>query len=102
LLNQHILNNISQINAPSSSTVTLANGNIISSSIYSGAGPTLSNSNIPSELLSPSHIDSMMSSQQSSLLSRTIADNDRPTNPPTSLMTNGSSDGHSLIDNNNF
>ncbi|CAF2265206.1 unnamed protein product [Rotaria magnacalcarata] len=102
LLNQHILNNISQINAPFSSTVTLANGNIISSSIYSGAGPTLSNSNIPSELLSPSHIDSTMSSQQSSLLSRTISDNDRPTNPPTSLMTNGSSDGHSLIDNNNF
>lgn len=43
-----------------------------------------------------------MNSQQSSLLSRTISENDRSTNPPPSLMTNGSSDGHSLMDNNNF
>ncbi|CAF0931984.1 unnamed protein product [Rotaria sordida] len=113
LLNQHILSNISQINtsssttssssSSSSSTVTLANGTIIPSSLYTGSGPTLSNSNIPLELLSTPNIDSTINSQQSSLLSRTISDNERSINlPSTSLMTNGSSDGHSLLDTNNF
>ncbi|CAF4951079.1 unnamed protein product, partial [Rotaria sp. Silwood1] len=107
LLNQQILNNISQINpsssTTSSSTITLANGTIIPSSLYSGSGPTLSTSNIPLDLLSTTNIDSTINSQQSSLLSRTISDNDRSTNPPsTSLMTNGSSDGHSLLDTNTF
>jgi hypothetical protein len=44
----------------------------------------------------------MISSQQSPLFSRTISENDRLTNPSTSSMTNGSSDGHSLLDNNTF
>jgi hypothetical protein len=43
-----------------------------------------------------------MNSQQSPLLSRTISDNDRIINPPTSLMTNGSLDGHSSLDNSTF
>jgi hypothetical protein len=43
-----------------------------------------------------------MNSQQSPLLSRTISDTDRIINPPTSLMTNGSLDGHSSLDNNTF
>ncbi|CAF2713930.1 unnamed protein product [Rotaria sp. Silwood2] len=107
LLNQHILSNISQINpsssSPLSSTVTLANGTIIPSSLYSGSGPTLSTSNIPLELLSTANIDSTINSQQSPLLSRTISDNDRSTSlPSTSSMTNGSSDGHSLLDTNTF
>ncbi|CAF5172292.1 unnamed protein product, partial [Rotaria sp. Silwood1] len=87
LLNQQILNNISQINpsssTTSSSTITLANGTIIPSSLYSGSGPTLSASNIPLDLLSTTNIDSTINSQQSSLLSRTISDNDRSTNPPS-------------------
>ncbi|CAF1424164.1 unnamed protein product [Adineta steineri] len=105
LLNQHILNNISQINAASStpSTVTLANGTTIPSSLYSGPGSTLPTSNIPHEMSSSNSLDSttLNSQQSSSLISRTISDADRSTNPPTSLMTNGSSDGHSLLDNNN-
>ncbi len=103
LLNQHILNNISQINTlPSSSTVTLANGTTIPSSLYSGPGSTLPTSNIPLELSSTNSFDPTINSQQSPLLSRIISDNDRSPNPPTSLMTNGSSDGHSLLDNNTF
>lgn len=103
ILNQQILNNISQINTPlSTSTVTLANGTTIPSSLYSGPGSNLPTSNIPHELSSSTSLDPTLSSQQSSLLSRTISENDRSTNPPTSLLTNGSSDGHSLLDTNTF
>ncbi|CAF1629130.1 unnamed protein product [Adineta ricciae] len=100
ILNQQILSNISQINAPaaSSSTITLANGATIPSSLYSGPGSILPSSNIPHDVASTSSHDST----HTSILSRTISDNDRSVNPPTSLMTNGSSDGHSLLDNNNF
>ncbi|UJR26477.1 hypothetical protein I4U23_007804 [Adineta vaga] len=106
-LNQHILNNISQISAPTSSTLTLANGTTIPSSLYSGPGSTLPTSNIPHDITSTTSSSShdsttAMNSPQTSLLSRPISDNDRSVNPPTSLMTNGSSDGHSLLDNNTF
>ncbi len=105
LLNQHILNNISQISGPSSSTsstVTLANGTTISSSLYSGPGSALPNSNIPLELSPTTSLDPPLNSQQSPLFSRTISETDRSMNPPTSLMTNGSLDGHSSLDNNTF
>jgi hypothetical protein len=83
ILPQHILNNISQTSAASTTTTT------IPSSLYSSSG---SNSNIP--LDSSSSIDPAILSQQSSLLTRTISENDRST-----IISNGSSDGHSLIDN---
>jgi hypothetical protein len=101
LLNQHILSNISQIagaSSSASSTITLANGTTIPSSLYSGPGSTLPNSNIPLELSSTTSLDPPLNSQQSPLLSRTISEADRP----TSLMTNGSLDVHSSLDNNNF
>ncbi len=81
ILPQHILNNISQSSAQSSTAIP--------SSLYSISG---SNSNIP--LDSSSSLDPAIVSQQSSLLTRTISENDRST-----MMSNGSSDGHSLIDN---
>ena len=101
LLNQHILSNISQIagsSSSASSTITLANGTTIPSSLYSGPGSSLSNSNIPHELSSTTSLDPPLNSQQSPLLSRTISEADRP----TSLMTNGSLDVHSSLDSNNF
>jgi hypothetical protein len=88
VLPQHILNNISQMGSPSTTTIP--------SSLYSGPGSSLSNSNIPLESSpsSSSSIDPAIVSQQSSLMTRTISENDRST-----IMSNGSSDGHSLIDN---
>jgi hypothetical protein len=87
ILSQHILNNISsQISAPSSSTAPP-----IPSSLYSSSGSSLSNSNIPLE--SSNSIDPAIVSQQSSLLPRTISENDR-----SAIISNGSSDGHSLSD----
>ncbi|CAF1414622.1 unnamed protein product [Adineta steineri] len=97
ILSQHILNNISsQINVPSSSSPITAP--TISSPLCSSSGSGLSNSNIPLES-SPSSssnaIDPAIVSQQSSLLPlRTTSENDRST-----IMSNGSSDGHSLLDN---
>ena len=84
VLPQHILNNISQMSTSSSTTT-------IPSSLYSGPGSSLSNSNIPLEsspLLSSSLDPAIVS------LPRTISETDR-----TTIMSNGSSDGHSLIDN---
>jgi len=84
ILSQHILNNISsQISAPSSSTAPT-----IPSSLYSSSG---SNSNIPLE--SSNSIDPAIVSHQSSLLPRTISENDR-----SAIISNGSSDSHSLLD----
>lgn len=125
LLNQHILNNISQINASSSntsSTITLANGTTIPSSLYSGPGTTtLPNSNIPLEISSTTSnsLDPLMNSQQSPLLSRTISETTTPPLQPSttltdrsiinsslplatsSLMTNGSLDsGHTSLETN--
>jgi len=81
ILSQHILNNISsQISAPSSSTAPTIP--------YSSSG---SNSNIPLE--SSNSIDPAIVSHQSSLLPRTISENDR-----SAIISNGSSDGHSLSD----
>jgi hypothetical protein len=81
ILSQHILNNISsQISAPSSSTAPTMP--------YSSSG---SNSNIPLE--SSNSIDPAIVSHQSSLLPRTISENDR-----SAIISNGSSDSHSLLD----
>ncbi|CAF4181798.1 unnamed protein product [Rotaria sp. Silwood2] len=91
ILSQHILNNISQISASSSSTSTTT----IPSSLYSGPGTNISNCNIPLE--SSNSIDPAIVSQQSSLLTRTISENDRTTT--STLISNGPSDGHSLLDN---
>ncbi|CAF1560433.1 unnamed protein product [Adineta ricciae] len=91
ILPQHILNNISsQMNTPSSTAP------VIPSSLYSSTSSGLSNSNIPLDT-SPSSaniIDPAIVSQQPSILSRPISENDRST-----VMSNGSSDGHSLLDN---
>jgi hypothetical protein len=84
VLPQHILNNISHMSTSSSTTT-------IPSSLYSGPGSSLSNSNIPLES-SPSLSNSLDPAIVS--LPRTISENDR-----TTIMSNGSSDGHSLIDN---
>lgn len=102
VLNQHILNNISQFTGPSntSTTLTLANGTTIPSSLYSGPGSTLPNSNIPLEFSPTTPLDPPLNSQQSPLLARTISETDRPINSSSSLMTNGSLDGHSSLDNN--
>ncbi|CAF0867299.1 unnamed protein product [Rotaria sordida] len=94
ILSQHILNNISQISAPSSSS---SSSTIISSSLYSGPGSNISNCNIPLESSSSSSIDPAIISQQSSLLNRTISENDRSIT--STLISNGPSDGHSLLDN---
>jgi hypothetical protein len=83
ILPQHILNNISQSSGQSSTTIP--------SSLYSISG---SNSNIPLDSSSTSSLDPAIVSQQSSLLTRTISENDR-----SAIMSNGSSDGHSLIEN---
>ncbi|CAF3628272.1 unnamed protein product [Rotaria socialis] len=91
LLSQHILNNISQISSPSSSSTT------IPSSLYSGTGSNLSNCNIPLESSSLNSMDSAIVSQQSSLMNRTMSENDRSTT--SGIISNGSSDGHSLLDN---
>ncbi|CAF5172757.1 unnamed protein product, partial [Rotaria magnacalcarata] len=90
ILSQHILNNISQISSPSSSST-------IPSSLYSGPGSNLSNCNIPLESSSLNSMDSAIVSQQSSLMNRTISENDRSTT--SGIISNGSSDGHSLLDN---
>lgn len=76
-LSQHLLNNISQPNNQLP--------------LYSNSG---SNSNIPLDSSSTTSLDSAIVSQQSSLLPRTLSENDRST-----IMSNGSSDGHTLNDN---
>ncbi|CAF3662612.1 unnamed protein product [Rotaria sp. Silwood1] len=92
ILSQHILNNISQISAPSSSSSSTTT--TIPSSLYSSPGTNISNCNIPLE--SSSSIDPTIITQQS-LLSRTISENDRSTT--STLISNGPSDSHSLLDN---
>ena len=87
ILNQHILNNISQISAPVSTS--------------NSTQPTYSGSNIPShDSSSSSSSSSNAHSMESSLPMRSSAsDHDRPMTSinhiPASMMNNGSSDGHS-------
>lgn len=90
MLSQHILNNISQISAQSSTSSTT-----IPSSLYSGPGSNMSNANIPLES-SSSSIDPAIISQQPSILTRTMSENDRSTT--SAIISNGSTDGHSLLD----
>lgn len=101
-MNQHIFSNISQLSGLSntSATITLANGTTIPSSLYSGPGSSLSNSNISLDFSPATPLDPPLNSQPSPLLSRTISETDRPINSSTSLMTNGSLDGHSSLDSN--
>lgn len=76
-LSQHLLNNISQASSQLPP--------------YSNSG---SNANIPLDSSSSTSLDSAIISQQSSLLPRTLSENDRST-----IVSNGSSDGHTLNDN---
>jgi len=78
--------------------VTLANGTTIPSTLYSGPGSTQPSSNIPHQISSSTSLDSLPNTQQSPLLSHTISENDRPTS--SSLLTNGSLEGHSPLDTN--
>ncbi|UJR22599.1 hypothetical protein I4U23_025643 [Adineta vaga] len=90
VLSQHILNNIS-----SQISTSLSTTSAIPSSLYSSTGSGLSNSNIPLESspLPANIIDPAIVLQQPSILSRPTSENDRST-----VMSNGSSDTHSLLD----